>query len=391
MSWPPVEYETVPWTATELVQASRAARRRHTGPYSAAIVPRIAALDTALPPELEAEAADALGELTRFDAAVGRDLAPFGAVLLRSESAASSKIERLTASARAIAESELARTDTSNAAMIVANVEAMHAAVAVAERLDAAAILSMHRALMVHSAASIAGRWRDQQVWIGGHDLGPHDALFVPPHHRHVLTGIEDLVRFISRTDVSVIPHAALAHAQFETVHPFPDGNGRTGRALVHAQLRGSGAVRHVTLPLSAGLLNDTAGYFAALDAYRVGDVIPIVTKFVDATFRAIGLGRTLAEDLREIREGWEESLRVRRGANAWKMLDVLVRRPVVNAGLLANELGIHPENTYRPLAALVEAGIVIESTDQKRNRRWRAPAVLAALDDFADRAGRRG
>jgi len=390
MSWPPVEFESLPWTLSEDVQSSRTARRRHSGPYSAALVAHIAPLDVSLPSDLEAEAADALGELVRFDTEAGRDLAPFGSLLLRSESAASSKIERLTASARAIAESELAPSGRSNAALVVANAASMRAAVGAAEELDSDAILSTHCALLIESAPSIAGRWREQQVWIGGHDLGPHHALFVPPHHRHVPAAVADLVQFIARTDVSVIAHVAVAHAHFETIHPFPDGNGRTGRALVHAQLRASGVVRELTVPISAGLLNDTAGYFAALDRYRQGDLVPIVSKFVDATFRAIGLGRTLAADLRSIRSEWESSLQVRRGANAWKMLDVLVRHPVVNAGLLAAELGIHPENTYRPLAALGEAGIVIESTDQKRNRRWRAPAVLAALDDFAERSGRR-
>ena len=73
-----------------------------------------------------------------------------------------------------------------------------------------------------------------------------------------------------------------------------------------------------------------------------------------------------------------------------WKVADLLTRRPVVNAALLAAELGIDSTNAHRYLAPLTEAGILIETTNRARNRIWRAPEVLAALDDFAERAGRR-
>ncbi len=389
-SWPSVGFEEYPWSVDTRAHASRAARRRHVGPYRAAVVPEIASLDVRLPSDTVAAAEDAVAALVRFDAEVGRDIAAFSSVLLRSESAASSKIEQLSASARAIAESELAPSGRSNASLIVANAAAMNTAVAAAKRLDADAILATHAALLGVSAPQIAGRWREQQVWIGGHDLGPHEAMFVPPHHRHVVAAIDDLAQYIDRDDVAVLPHVAIAHAHFETIHPFPDGNGRTGRALVHAQLRAKGAVRDLTVPISAGLLTDTRTYFDALDAYREGDPEPIVVRMIEATFTAITLGRGLADALISIRGGWSEALVARRDSAAWRALDVFVRRPVVDATLLAAELGVRVQNVYRAVAPLIEAGIVVESTDQKRNRRWRAPEVLAALDDFAAGSGRR-
>ncbi len=391
MVWPAVSYEEYSWSVPPGVQVSRAARRRHAGSYSAAVPPPIAHLDVAVRPGLIAEAEDAVAALARFDAEVRRDLAPFGGVLLRTESVASSKIERLTASARAIAESELGSTDRSNASLIVANVAAMQSAVEGGGRLDATAILATHRTLLETSDPNIAGRWREQQVWIGGHDVGPHDALFVPPHHTRVGEAINDFVEFAERVDLPTLVHVAISHAQFETIHPFSDGNGRTGRALVHAHLAAAGITRNLTVPISAGLLSDTAGYFAALDAYRTGQLEPIITKFVEASFRAVTLGRELHDELQAIRVDWDGSLNVRKGANAWRMLDVLVRRPVVDAALLADELGIRIENVYPSIEALESAGIVVESTNQKRNRQWRAPAILAALDDFAERSGRRG
>jgi Fic family protein len=350
----------------------------------------IVSVDVVLPSETAAVVEEAAAEIARFDAELGREIAPFAAVLLRSESAASSKIENLTASARAIAEAELHGHAGRNASMIVANERAMNAAIALAERIDGEAILTMHVALLERTHPDIAGRWRDQQVWIGGGDIGPHGAAFVPPHHSRVPAGIDDLVAFIARDDVPVLAHAALAHAQFETIHPFPDGNGRTGRALVHAHLRAKGLIRNVTVPVSAGLLTDIDGYFAALTRYRGGDPTAIVEAFATAVFRAVANGRRLVDDLHAIRQDWQERVRVRRDAAAWRVAELLLRHPVVNAALVAAEIGIAPQNTYRSLRPLVEAGVLVEFTDRKRNQLWRAPEVLDALDRFAARAGRR-
>jgi Fic family protein len=213
--WPSLDYEERQWDLDDSIPISRTARRRHQGPYRAAVVPKIAREQVRLPPELTATVEDAATEIARFDTEVGHEIAPFASVLLRSESAASSKIENLTASARAIAEAELGPYGRSrNAKQIVANVRAMDAAVALADRIDAAAILEMHHALLVGSAPDIAGQWRNEQVWIGGSNYGPHDAMFIPPHHDHVAAAIDDLVALIARDDIPNLAHAAIGHAQ---------------------------------------------------------------------------------------------------------------------------------------------------------------------------------
>lgn len=389
VAWPALTYESLPWQPAEL-PASRTARRRYRGPYEAAVVPAIADVDIILPSGTAAAADDAAAEIARFDAELGTEIAPFAAVLLRSESAASSKIENLTASARAIAEAELHASAGRNASLIVANERAMSGAIALADRIDSDAILGMHAALLARSAPDIAGRWRDQQVWVGGGDLGPHSASFVPPRHELVPAAIADLVAFIDRDDVPVVAHAALAHAQFETIHPFRDGNGRTARALVHAHLRAKGLIRNVTVPVSAGLLTDVDGYFAALTRYREGDPIAIVEAFAAAAFKAVANGRQLVDELHSIRGDWQDRVRARRDSAAWQVADLLLRHPVVNAPLVAAEVGIAPQNIYRSLRPLVNAGVLVESTDRKRNQLWRAPEVLDALDRFAARACRR-
>jgi len=350
----------------------------------------IADLALDLPASVLADAESVSREIARFDAELGGEIAPFAAVLLRSESAASSQIENLTASARAVGEAELPGAKAKrNAEMIVANTAAMQAAVALSDAVDADAIRAMHRALMVNDPRHTPGEFRTEPVWIGGGST-PIGATFVGPRHELISGAIGDLVAFAQRADVPTLPQIAVGHAQFETIHPFTDGNGRTGRALVQAMLRNKGLTRQVTVPVSAGLLADTSAYFAALTSYRDGDATPIVERFSQATVRAIANGRQLVTDIRDTRETWNGVITARSDSAVWKVADLLTRRPVVNAALLAQELGIESTNAHRYLNPLTEAGILIETTSGPRNRVWRSPEVLAALDAFAERAGRR-
>lgn len=386
---PALSYETLHWTPSHGGSYSRSSRRG--GPYQAAIPPTIADLQVALPPDVYTAAEDASLAITRFDAELGAEIAPFSAVLLRSESAASSRIENLTASARSIAEAELpGGKGKANAEQIVANTAAMTAAVELSDCVDAQAILAMHAALMVGQPRHTPGQWRTEPVWIGGGN-SPLGAMFVPPRHERVPAAIDDLIAFAARDDVALLAQIAVAHAQFETIHPFTDGNGRTGRALVQSMLRNKGLTRQVTVPVSAGLLSDTDGYFAALTAYREGDLAPIVEGLAQASERAVVNGRQLIAALREIRASWNDRITARSDSAVWRVADLLTRRPVVNGVLLRDELGISTDHPRRYIGPLAEAGIVVEFTDRARNRAWRASEILTALDDFAERAGRRG
>jgi len=388
MAWPVVEYEEREWVS--LLDIPRRWRSTFTGPYRAAVVPEIRGLDPFLPAATAALADEATAELARFDAEMGADIAPFGAILLRSEAAASSRIENLTASAKAVALAELGDTSRHNANEIVANTTAMTAAIALADRLDAPAILAMHAALLEDHDPTIAGSWRHSQVWIGSSNYGPHTASFVPPHHTRVEQAIDDLVGFMQRDDLPVLSQAAIAHAQFETIHPFPDGNGRTGRAIVHCMLRGKRLTRQVTVPVSAGLLTDTTRYFDALMAYRTGDVESIVERFAEASFESVVNGRELVTDLRTIRSAWGEAITSRRQATIWRALDVVFRHPVLDNALVRSELDVSVMGADAAITQLVEIGALQEITGGRRNRRYAANQVLAALDAFAQRAGRR-
>lgn len=388
-TWPALAWEDQTWLPSTTWTAGIGLDDYGTG-YRSAIPANIAQLTP--DPSIEAATAAevAARELGRLDAELGGRVSSFAPVLLRSEAASSSQIENITASARAIFSAELGAKTSRNAELIAANTRAMTAAIELADDVTPDAIASMHRVLMERQPRHTPGRWRDEAVWIGTRSDSPVGAEFVAPHYSRIEGLLDDVTTFARRLDVAPLVSVAVSHAQFETIHPFSDGNGRTGRALAQALLRHRGVTRNVAVPVSAGLLADVEGYHRALTAYRDGDVSPIVTSFADAALRAVGNTRTLVAELDEIRDSWNSRLAVRRSSNAWKLLDVLLRRPVLTSAAAASELGVQQPNVYPPLTALVDAGIVKSKAEHQLGPFWRSDEVLAALDRFARRAGRR-
>lgn len=387
-----VSYEQLPWTSR--VAREHLPRRERVNlerPYLAAIPHPIRDLQLHVPDTMVERVVEAQEQIIRFDTEVGHITAPFGSILLRSESASSSQIENLTSTARAIAEAEINERDDGNAALIVANVRAMEAAVSAADDLSDAAIIRMHGELLGRTHPDITGRYREQQVWIGGGNFTPHDAAFIPPHHDRVPRAMQDLIAYARRPSPIPLASIAVAHAQFETIHPFPDGNGRTGRALVQASLRRSGLTKSVTVPVSAGILQQRDTYFAALTAYRSGEVAPIIDVFVDGTFLAIANGRQLVTDIEQTTQDWAERLRgIRSDAAAHRIAGLAVEHPVLNSQLVRTELRGSDPALFRGLDQLVEHGVLTETTSRSRNRIWVATAIIENLDAFARRSMRR-
>ncbi|GAA3932584.1 Fic family protein [Microbacterium soli] len=377
-SWPALEWESQVWLPTTGFGGGR---------YKAAVPPLIAMLTPQPSAEAAEAASTAANALSRFDAELGHRVAAFAPVLLRSESASSSRIENLTASARAIFSAELGAKGSRNAELIAANTQSLQAALNLSAGLSSDAIRDMHRILMAGQPRHTPGEWRDQAVWIGTRADSPIGADYVAPDHVRIPAFITDLVAFATRHDLAPLTAVAVAHAQFETIHPFSDGNGRTGRALAQAVLRHRGVTENVAVPVSAGLLADVEGYHQALTAYRAGDVSPIVLAFANASMRAVSNARRLIADIDEIQRSWATRLTVRRSSNAWRLLDIVARRPVLDAVTAARELGVQRPNAYPPLQALVDAGILTAKAERPF---WRSTEILGAIDAFAERAGRR-
>ena len=158
---------------------------------------------------------------------------------------------------------------------MLGNIEAMRWAtetLAGATRVDVDAICEIHRRLLQGTRHEhIGGVIRTTQNWIGGSSYNPCSAAFVPPPEKHVRALMEDLCDFINDDELPTVVHAGLVHAQFETIHPFHDGNGRVGRALIHLVLRRRGVVSRVLPPVSLILATWAQGVCRRTD----GDALP--------------------------------------------------------------------------------------------------------------------
>ncbi|MGM1017117.1 MAG: Fic family protein [Actinomycetota bacterium] len=385
--WPAAQDEVVDWHPSVPISDSISVVPRS---YRAAVPASIASLVPVLDPAVIAAAENAAAELTRFDAELGHRVAAFAPVLLRSEASSSSQIENLTASARAIFSAELGARGSRNAELIAANTRAMSAAISLADNLTPEMIRELHRVLMAEQPRHTPGQWRTEAVWIGTQNDSPVGADFIAPVHERIPTLIDDLIAFAHRRDVPALVSTPIAHAQFETIHPFTDGNGRTGRAVAQALLRSRGVTRNVAVPVSAGLLANVEGYHDALTAYRAGDPAAIVMSFAAAAERAVANARLLVEEVDEVRESWNSRLTARRSSNAWRLLDVIARQPVLNSIAAAEALGVKQPNVYPPLQALVDAGILKSKAEHNLGPFWRSEEVLTAIDRFTERAGRR-
>jgi hypothetical protein len=152
----------------------------------------------------------------------------------------------------------------------------------------------------------------------------------VPPTHGRVPALLDDLAVFMNRTDLPALPQAMITHAQFETIHPFTDGNGRTGRALIHTVVRRRGLARSVAVPTSAALLADTDAYFESLGAYRAGDLDGFIAHVASAALRAACEAHVLASELEQIRGRWTDAVSPKPGSVAAAILDLLRRQPVL-------------------------------------------------------------
>lgn len=389
--WPALETEPQRWVPSTYASTCVGDQESPLGTrYHSAVVPFIAGLVPEPSRRAREFAAEAENELSRFDAELGTRVAAFSPVLLRSEAASSSQIENLSASARSIFSVELGAKSSRNAGEIAANTAAMRAALELSRHLSTDSMRQMHSVLMEHQPQHTPGHWRDQPVWIGTRSDSPVGAAFVAPHDDRVPALMEDLAVFINDTNVRSLVSVAVGHAQFETIHPFTDGNGRTGRALAQSMLRHRRVTRNVAVPVSAGLLADVEGYHAALTAYRAGDIDPIIEAFAAASLRAVNNARQLVSEIDQIKESWKQQLTVRSDSNAWKVLEVLARRPVLDATAAAEEIGVARPNVYAPLKLVVDAGIAKHKSEHQRGMFWRSDEILAAIDAFAVRAGRR-
>ena len=346
-------------------------------------------------PPIPAEVAGTIsaGEeaVRRLNAVSHPVLRPLARLLLRTESIASAKVEGMQVDARTLARAE-ARSDVghsigSEAAEILANIDAMQLAVEEAATgapsLDQ--ILDIHRVLMERApnAARMAGVVRSSQNWIGGNDYNPCGAAFVPPPASDVDWLLDDLVRFCADDSLPPLAQAAYAHAQFETIHPFADGNGRTGRALVQVILRRRGIAPDYVPPISIVLATDKERYVAGLGAFREGREHVWLEAFAVATARASELAASYLEGVQALQARWNDRLHgivKREDAAARLLIAELPAHPIVSTAVGVALIGRTKPRVQQAIDQLVEARVLLPLGEGKRNRQWEAAGLLDLL-----------
>lgn len=393
-AWPEHTTETRPWR-----QAQRGGTRadRMLTQVTASIPPLISAQSGLPSRESLLLAERAVRAIAYADAAVGTGSGALGRFMVRSESVASSKIELIEASGDDFARASAGNRANSSATSMVAAAEALQNLVLRAGQVGQIRLqdlLQAHRLLMQHDDhpgdRRWAGRLRQEQNWIGGSDYSPRDAAHIPPPPGLVEPLLDDLLRYANRDDIPVFVQAAIVHAQFESIHPFTDGNGRIGRALIGAVLQRGGITRNAVVPLASGLFALRAEYFDALNAYRCGDLDSIVS--VTARSATVTAQESLEtfERIRSFPEEWRAELSMREDASALRVIDRLVDRPTLVAADLIDFAGGSSATGYAVIALLEQRGIIREVTGRKRDRVWVVGDIVDELEDLDRRIQKR-
>ena len=373
--------------------AGQGRRARRGGRYRAFVPDAIADREIPLGAGATAALNEATKALERLQHTPTR-LATLGAVaqnLLRSESVASSRIEDVLISHKRLARvahlGSGARRRDARAEAVLGNVAAMRRAIEMGAgpAIGVEELLEIHRLLLGATPdRAIAGILRERQNWIGGNAYNPLEAAFVPPPPELVPDLLDDLCRFIARDDLPPVVQAAVAHAQFETIHPFADGNGRAGRALIYAVLRRRGEAPTYIPPISLLLAADQGSYIAGLHGYRAGEVSEWCKLFAEATAGAAREAERLAEEIESLEEEWLERAGCpRHDSAARRLLAALPEQPVLSSADAQRLTGRSHVSVNKALEQLENAGILRRLNQRKWGRVWECDELLDLVEDF--------
>jgi Fic family protein len=364
-------------------------RKRGARSYRAFVPEPIAELEPALTSATAARAEDAAAKVRALntDSAGLLALEGLGRQLLRSEALASSQIEGLGISHRKLAEADLQAGGNYRAREIVAAIKALERSMAIGAAgsapLDIATIRAIHREIaIVPPLDRIAGQIRTEPSWIGG--TSPADAEYVGPPHEQVEPLLRDLCRFMNRDDLSPVAQAAIAHAQFEIIHPFGDGNGRVGRCLIHVLLLRRGVAKRYVPPISLVLGADKDSYISGLEAFREGRLDEWIGYFAGAVELAAARAIDFSEAVGDLQTDWRNRLGPMRSDSAvLPIIEILPRYPVLTTPIVEKEIGRSRPATIAALARLESIGALTRHRNQKKGDSWEAKELFELLADF--------
>jgi Fic family protein len=390
------------WTS-DLAGQTKADRR--SCDYEAYVPDLLAGRSFGLDGDVAADVAEAEAALARLnvEASALIDTEALARILLRAEAVASSRIEGLEIGARRLLRAEAVR-GLDDAPLdvtvieVLGNIDAMIFGIEQVGAGDGIALellLEIHQRLLTGTRLeSYAGRFRQEQNWIGGSSYNPCSAAYVPPPHEFVEDLMTDLCSFCNTDDLPGVVQAAIAHAQFETIHPFVDGNGRTGRALIQLVLRRRGLATRVVPPVSLILATWAKDYVNALTGTRYRGPATSkdahegtnrwIAQFAAACTRAVADATVFEQRARDIETAWRTRIAsVRRNSAADLLLRALPGAPVVTVPSAATLIGRSFTAANNAVAQLVTAGVLHQVNVGRRNRAYEAPEIIAVFTDL--------
>jgi Fic family protein len=251
-------------------------------------------------------------------------------------------------------------------------------------------IRELHAVLLDHprGAGKAPGEFRRSQVWIGG--TRPGNAVFVPPPADRLGECLDAFERFLHDMPEATAPliKAALAHVQFETIHPFLDGNGRVGRILIVLQLVADGVLRQPLLYPSLFFQANRAQYYRLLDEVRhSGDWERWLDFFAEGIERSATQAVQVAQDLIALVQADRDRIAAlgRGSPSTLAVHGALQHHPITTAGALTRDTALTPATVNKALARLVELGIVSELTARRRGRVFAYRAYVDRIDAGLD------
>lgn len=316
--------------------------------------------------------------------------------LLRAESVASSRIEGLVLSHRRLAKAAFSEAHDITAQSVLANIRALERAVDLAGSVKALApehLVEVHRILFEGTRdEGRGGKIRAEQNWIGGNASSPRGAEFIPPPPDLVPELVADLCLFCNRLDLPAAIQAAIAHVQFETIHPFFDGNGRVGRALILIVLRRRGLASDSLPPVSLALAGDADRYVAGLGSWRRGEEDDWYGAFIDALFRSASGARQFAADVTDLQRLWmARAGHPRGGSGARRLIELLPSHPILDVKTAARLLGGTDERARQTIGRLEQASVLRQTSVRRRSRAWECAGLFDLLDRFERALGPSG
>lgn len=385
--------------------SDRSRRDRQPCKYQIYIPDLLAGREFSLGGAVAADVADAERAIARFNTEASSLVSTeaLARILLRAESVASSRIEGLVIGARRILKAEVELSVPSahveiSAREVLANIQAMDYAI---REIAKGGPITMNHLLKINAhlledtqLPHLGGKLRQTQNWIGGNSFNPCSADFVPPNWELVPELMADLIAFCNQDDLPTVAQAAIAHSQFETIHPFADGNGRTGRALIQMILHRRGLSPRVVPPVSLILATRVDDYLEGLSAMRyVGepDSVPArdgvnlwVGRFAAACSRAVRDATEFEVKASDIEKGWRKILgAVRRGSSLDILLHGLVGMPVLTTATAMSLTRTTHKATNEAISVLVGARILKPMSNALRNRSFEAPEIITAFGEL--------